>query len=78
MKMHPIIFKQGNAVIVTFCFNICLLFKNPVTAILKVVGYEDCVQENVSYRYGGGGGLVEKLQLLCNSCNFFFGKKQPF
>ena len=55
MKMHPIIFKQGFAMIVAFCYNICLLFKNPVTAILKVVGYEDCVQENVSYNFGGLG-----------------------
>ena len=45
MKMHAIIVKQGFAVIVAFCSNICL-FKNPVPTILKVVGSEDCVQEN--------------------------------
>ena len=41
--MHAIIVKQGFAVIVAFCYNICL-FKNPVTTILKVVGFEDCVR----------------------------------
>ena len=45
MKMHSIIVQQGIAIIVVFCYNICLL-KNPVITISKVVGWEDCVQEN--------------------------------
>ena len=54
MKMYSIIVKQGIAVIVGFCYNICL-FKTLVITILKVVGCEDCVQENISYRYRGLG-----------------------
>ena len=33
--------KQGFAILIAFCYNICL-FKNPVIMILKVVGCEDC------------------------------------
>ena len=54
MKMYGIIFKQGFAVIVEFCYNFCI-FKNPVITILKVVGCEDCVRENLSYHNGGLG-----------------------
>ena len=39
MKMHAMIVKQGF----------------PVTMILKVVGYEDCVQENKLPLWGPGG-----------------------
>ena len=42
MKMHPIIVKQSFAVIVAFCYNICL-FRSHVITILKVVDSEDCV-----------------------------------
>ena len=54
MKMRNIIVKQGFTVIVAFCYNICL-FKNPVITILKVVGCEDCVQENKLPLWGPGG-----------------------
>ena len=43
MKMFAIIVKQGFAVIVAFCCNICF-FRNLATTILKVVGCEDCVR----------------------------------
>ena len=43
--MHAIIVMQGFTVIAAFCYNICL-FRNPAITILKVVGGEDCVQEN--------------------------------
>ena len=52
--MHSIIVKQGFAVIVAFCHNICL-FKNPVIMILKVVVCEDCVRENKVPLWGSGG-----------------------
>ena len=45
MKMLAIIIKEGFAVIVALCYNICL-FKNPVITILKIVGCEDCEPEN--------------------------------
>ena len=45
MKMHDRMVKQGLAVIVAFCYSICLL-KNPAITILKVIGSEGCVQEN--------------------------------
>ena len=54
MKMHAIIVKQGLAVIVAFCYNICL-FRNPVITILKVVGCEDCVRENKLFRWESMG-----------------------
>ena len=66
--MHTIIVKQGFAVTDAFYYNVCL-FRNCVT-ILKVVGSEDCVQENKLPLWGPG----EKSQPLGNSCNFF-GKK---
>ena len=43
--MRDCIVKQGLAVIVAFCCNICLL-KNPAITILKVVDCEGCVQKN--------------------------------
>ena len=64
MKMHGIIVKQVFAVIVAFCYNICL-FKNPAITILKVVGCEDCARENKPPAAG---------QFL----QFFPEKKQPF
>ena len=54
MKMHGIIVKQGFAIIVAFCYSTCL-FKKLVISILKVVGCEECVRENVSYHYWGLG-----------------------
>ena len=54
--MHDLIVKQGLAVIVAFCYSICL-FKNPAITISKVVGCEGCVREN-------------KL-VMDNSCNFW-------
>ena len=53
MKMHAIIVKQGFAVIVAFCYNICV-FKNLVTMILKVMVLK-IVCERTSYHYWGVG-----------------------
>ena len=44
MKMHAIIIKHGFAVIVAICY--ISLLRNPVITIFKIVGCEDCVQEN--------------------------------
>ena len=63
MKMHAIVDKQGFAVIVAFCYNICL-FKNLVIPILKIAGCEDCGREN-------------KLPLTMGS-SIFSKKTQPF
>ena len=57
MKMHAIIVKQGFAVIVAFCYNICL-FRSPVTTILKIVGCEDCVEENKLPRWVPGNWAI--------------------
>ena len=64
MKMHDIIVKQGLAIIVTF-YYICL-FKNLVITILKVVGCEDCVREQVTTK--GAWAILA----IC------FGKEQQF
>ena len=69
MKMHGIIVKQGFAVIVAFCYSICL-FKNRVITILKVVGCEDCVQENKLPLWGAGGKAPSRWAVLQ-----FFQKK---
>ena len=63
MKMHAIIVKQGFAVIVAFCYNICL-FRNPVITILKVVGCEDCVRENKLFRWEHGGEAPSRCAFL--------------
>ena len=48
------IVKQGLAVIVAFCYSICL-FRNFVKTILKVVVCENCVRENQLYLWWPGG-----------------------
>ena len=53
MKMQAIIVKQGFMVIVAFYYNHCL-FRNHVLTILKVVGCEDCMQENKLPLWGPG------------------------
>ena len=70
--MHAIIVKQGFAVIVAFCYNTCL-FRNPVITTLKVVGCDDCVQENKLPVWGPGGKAPAAGQFLQ-----FFQKKLPF
>ena len=69
MKMNAILVKQGFAVIVALCY-ICL-FRNPVTTILKVVGCEDCVQENKLPQWGPGGEAPGRWATLA----IFFQKK---
>ena len=65
--MRTIIAKQDFAVIVAFCYNICL-FRNPVLTILKVVGCERlCTRERVAIIEAWG----RSNQPLGNSCNFF-------
>ena len=56
MKKQATIVKQGFAVIIAFCYqyNICLL-QNPVITIMKVVGCEDCVEENKLPLWRTGG-----------------------
>ena len=61
--MHAIIVKQGFAVIVAFCYNICL-FRNPIIMILKVVGCEDCVRENNLPLCGQGGEAPSRWAIL--------------
>ena len=63
MKMHAIIVKQGFAGIVVFCYNICL-FRNPVIAISKVVGCEDCVWKNKLPLWGPGGEAPSRWAIL--------------
>ena len=70
--MHAIIVKQGFAVIVAFCYKICL-FKNPVTTIRKFLDCEYCVQENKLPVLGPGGEAPAVGQFL-----HFFRKKLPF
>ena len=69
--MHDIIVEQGFAVVVTFYYNICF-FKNPVIMILKVVGSEDCVREQVT-TIRARGEAPSCWTILA----IFFGKKQP-
>ena len=60
--MHAIIAKQGFAVIVVFCYTICL-FRSPVLTILKVVGCERlCTRERVTII--GGWGRSQFLQFF--------------
>ena len=48
-----------------FPSNSCIcLFRNPVTMILKVVGCEDCVQENKLPLWGPGGKAPSGLAIL--------------
>ena len=61
--MHGVVVKQGFAVMVAFCYNICL-FKKPVITILKVVGREACVQENKLSLWGPGGEAHSCLAIL--------------
>ena len=70
MTMQAIIVKQGFAVIVAFYYNICL-FKNPVIMILKIVGCEDCGQENKLPPWRPGGEAPSRWAILA----IFFGKK---
>ena len=72
VKLHAVIVKQGFAVMVVFCYNICL-FRNPVIMILKVVGCEDYVRENKSPYEGLGAKLSATKQFLQ-----IFQKKKPF
>ena len=74
MKMYDIIVKQSFAVIVGFCYNICL-FKNPVTTILKVVGYEHWGRKTVSYH---NGSLGAKPQSAGKFLQFFVEKNSDF
>ena len=67
--MHNIIVKQVFAVIIAFCYNICL-FKNPVITVMKVVGCEDCVQENNLPLWRPGGEAPSRWAVLQ-----FFWKK---
>ena len=75
MNMHAIIIEQGFPVIVAFCYNISL-FRNPVTTILEVLNFEDCVRENKLplWHIGAWG---RSPQPLSNSGNFF-GKNSHF
>ena len=75
MKMHALyyIVKEGFAVIVAFCYDICV-FKNPVIMILKVVGCEDCVQENKLPLWGPGGEATSRWAVL----QFFSEKNSHF
>ena len=73
MKMCGIIVKQGFGVIVGFCYSICLV-KNPVIMILKVVGCEDCVRENVSYHNGCLGAKPPGRWAILAFFFFFFEK----
>ena len=57
MKMHAVIFKQGLAVRVVFCY-ICL-FRNPVITTLKVVAKIVCKRK--SYPYGGMGAIFSNF-----------------
>ena len=63
MKMYAIKVKLGFVVIVTFCYNI-FLFRNLVATILKVVGCEDCVQENKLPQCGLGGEAPSRWTIL--------------
>ena len=67
--MHSIIIKQGFAVIVAFCY-ICL-FRNPVITILKVVGCENCEQENKLPLWEPEGKAPSRWAILA----IFFRKK---
>ena len=60
--MHATIAKQGFAVIVAFCYNICL-FRTPVLTILKVVGCE-CARENALPLWGPGGEVPGRQAIL--------------
>ena len=60
--MNAIIVKQGFAVIVAFCY--IYLFRYPVIKILKVVGSEDCVQENKLPLWGPGGETSSSWAIL--------------
>ena len=70
--MYGVIVKQGSAVRLGFGY-ICL-FKNPIITILKVVGGEDCVRENVSYHNVGLGAKPPAPGQFLQ----YFWKKQPF
>ena len=72
MKVHGVTVKQDFAVIVEFCYNICL-FKNPVITILKVVGCEDCVRENKA-TMGPGGEAPSRWAIF----QFFLEKNSHF
>ena len=70
MKMHGITVKQSFAIIVAFYHNICL-FKTPVITILRVVVFEDCVQEIKLPLWEPGGKGPSRWAILA----IFFGKK---
>ena len=72
MKMHGIIVKQDFAVVVAF-YYICS-FKNPVITISKVVGCEDCVEENKLPLWAPGGEAPNRWKIL----EIFFGKNSDF
>ena len=71
--MHPIIVKHGSAVIVAFCYNICL-FRNPVISISEVVGCKDCVREN--YTSSNLFGDVDAKPPAARQFLQFFQKKK--
>ena len=63
MVVNLVIGKQGFAVIVALCFNICV-FKNLVITILKVDGCEDCVRENKLPLWRPGGEALSRWAIL--------------
>ena len=63
MKTHGIIVKKGFAVIVAFCYNICL-FRNPEIMILKVVACQECVQKNKLHLWAILAILSKKIAML--------------
>ena len=70
MKMHAIIVKQGFAVIVAFCYNICV-FKNLCNNDFESYGFEDCVRENKLPLWGRGGKAPSRWTILA-----IFSKKK--